>query len=474
VIERIPEDDIRLILSDAYLFAGFPGISYRLLKDIKSTEFKEAIALIIEEREKSMPYLLNANLDYSVLDAYPLFLDFKKESLPEVYENSYGAKRYVDPIRQKGIPVTPEETVRQRVISYLQVHHGIPKESFFVEESLAHIDREKRDRVDILVGHMQSGQRKFILLVECKASGIALEGEPTIQLLRYNTVLQAPFILLTNGDVSHLYHFNSDTGGYEALRELPSYKEMCASVNIKYAQLQPAQWVRPEYATLSQPDVIQNYTWEGILGEGSPRELAPFLLNLAFCLLDDKHKIECPLSIPGCKIIMDYGVIPMTTGNASGGKYPGNYRWFGVLDRHGVRQNVYIGVFGSGTVPNYPFSIIHTEYTTLYFAIEEKGTAISHLQIRLDACLIPEKNGYRLTHTGVRSRGKIQPLLDFIAVNVPELLGSEERIVCGWLANSQNLYLSDSEVAETIGKAISYLLLRSEYRLIEQRSKKHK
>jgi hypothetical protein len=220
--------------------------------------------------------------------------------------------------------------------------------------------------------------------------------------------------------------------------------------------------------------VIQNYTWEGILGEGSPRELAPFLLNLAFCLLDDKHKIECPLSIPGCKIIMDYGVIPMTTGNAGGGKFFGSYRWFGVLDRHGNRQNVYVMVCGVGNMTNDSHWKSRIGITTLYFAIEEKGTAISHLQIRLDTCLIPEKNGYRLTHTGVRSRGKIQPLLDFIAESVPELLGSEERIVCGWLTNSQNLYLSDSVVAETIGKAISYLLLRSEYRLIEQRSKKHK
>ena len=473
-IERIPKDDVRVHLSDAYLFAGFPSISYRLLKEIQSEEWQELLAPIIKEREKSMPYLLDANFNYSVLDAYPLFLDFTNEPLPEIYKHAYGLKRYIDPIRQRGILITPEETVRQRVISYLQNQIGIPKEAIFVEESLSHIDRELKERVDILIGQQQSGKRKFILLVECKAPGVALEGEPTTQLLQYNTILQAPFVLLTNGYISHLYHFNADTGEFEALRELPLYKEMCASVNIKFANLQPVQWIRPEYTSLSQPDIIKFYTCEGIIGEGSPKELAPFLLNLAFCLLDETNKVECPFTLSGCTIINDYGVIPMTTGNAGGGQFSGNYRWFGVFDRYDKRQNVYIGIFGTGTIPKESSQVIHTDYTTLYFAIEEKGKAISRLQIRLDNCLIPDGEGYRLTHSGVRSRGKIQPLIDFVEENAPELIGKQERIVCGWFDKTRNLYLSDHNVAQTIGNAISYLLLRSEYRRIEQKKKKKK
>ncbi len=471
VIERIPEDDIRMQLSDAYLFAGFPGISYRLLKEIQSEECREAVAPIIKEREVAMPYLLNKNPAHSVLDAYPLLINFMDEHLQEVYEDTYGIKRYVDPIRQKGVPITPEETIRQKVVSYLQNQIGIPKEAIFLEESLAHIDRELRDRVDILVRPPQSGQRKYVLLIECKAPGIALEGDPTAQLLRYNAVLQAPFIMLTNGDISHLYHFDAHTGEFKALREMPLYKEMCELANIKYAQLKPVQWVRPEHNALSQPDVVRKYALEGILGEDSPHELAPFLLNLAFCLLDENYKIECPLSVPGCTIIKDYGVIPMTTGNAGGGHFFGNYRWFGVLDRHGHRQNVYVTVCGVGKSLNHFHWKTRAGITTLYFAIEEKGVATSRLQIRLDSCLISDGDGYRLTHTGVRSRGKIQPLIAFIAESVPELLGKEERILCGRLDKTQNLYLSNLNVAQTIGNAISYLLLRSEYRMIEQRKR---
>ena len=47
-------------------------------------------------------------------------MDFNEEylKLPEIYTRS-GKKCYLDPIRNKLIYVTPEETVRQRVIQFL-------------------------------------------------------------------------------------------------------------------------------------------------------------------------------------------------------------------------------------------------------------------------------------------------------------------------------------------------------------------
>lgn len=467
-VERIPTDDIRIQLSDAYLFAGFPGISFRILKTIETAEMQAAVEPFLREQEADMPYLLSAKPDYSVPDAYPVFLDFKSSDLPECYVDASGMKRYLDPIRKKGIPVTPEETVRQRVIAYLLKQAGVPAEALLVEESLAHIDRDLRERVDILARATQGGKQKPILLVECKAPGIVLDGEPTAQLLRYNTVLAAPFVLLTNGDESRLYHFSRANGEYKALRELPSYEKMCEEEGIKYVQLPISAWMRPDYAALSQQDVIAKYVRDGNVGEGSSLELKPSMLNLAFCLLDEKNKIECPLSVPGCTIETDYGVIPMTTGNAGGGSFSGNYRWLGVIDRHGRRQNVYLAVFGMERTEDDGFGAKRAGATTLYFAVEEKGHAVSRLQIRLDSCLKPDGDGYRLTHTGVRSRGKIQPLLDFIGAQVPELLGTTERIVCGHLDTTKNLYLSDRETAQTIGRAVSYLLLRSELRELEK------
>lgn len=420
-LTRFPTDEMRIQLSDAYLFAGFPGISYRILKTLETTEARRLTEPFINEREKSMPYLLHSKPEHSVPDAYPILLDFKSETLPEVYEDAYGLKRYIDPIRKKGVPVTPEERIRQLVIAYLLKHTKVPHEMILVEESLAHIDRELRDRVDVLVSAIHSGKQKHILLVECKAPGIALLGEPTTQLLRYNAILGVPFVLLTNGNESQLFHFSDTTGEYRALRELPTYKEMCQTEGIKYVQLQSSKWVRPAYDSLTHPEVISEYTLQGIIGEGSPSQLKPFMLNLAFCLLDEDHKIVCPLTLPGCTIETDYGVVPMTTGNAGGGSFTGNFRWLGIIDRQGQRQNVYLAVFGIGNTDKAELADFKTEATTLYFAVEEKGKAVSRLQIRLDSCLKSEGKGYRLTHTGVRSRAKVQPLIDYIGATVPEL-----------------------------------------------------
>lgn len=195
-------------------------------------------------------------------------------------------------------------------------------------------------------------------------------------------------------------------------------------------------------------------------------------MNLAFCLLDTTHKIECPLSVAGCVIVQDFGTITMSTGNAGGGNFYGDYRWFEVRDRHGQRQNIYIAVFGTMKTQNDPHWGNRAGRTTLYYALEEKGTPVSRLQIQLDTCLKQEGSGYRLTHNGARSQGKIKPLEDFVRNNCPELLGNQYLFDFGWLDHSTNLILSDKQTANAIGRSISYLLLRSELRSAEKRSVK--
>ena len=53
--------------------------------------------------------------------------DFDKLRLPKIYKRN-GRDCYLDPIRKKLIYVTPEETVRQRVISYLIDELKVPPE----------------------------------------------------------------------------------------------------------------------------------------------------------------------------------------------------------------------------------------------------------------------------------------------------------------------------------------------------------
>lgn len=100
----------------------------------------------------------------------------------------------------------------------------------------------------------------------------------------------------------------------------------------------------------------------------------------------------------------------------------------------------------------------------LMVAVDKGGKAISVLQIDLDKHLTPLASGYELTHSGVRSRAKIEDLLPHIQSRAPYLLGGKEKITLGILDASRNLVLSDPQTAKVIANLISYALIRFDLR----------
>ena len=60
-------------------------------------------------------------------------INIAEQLLPEVYKRR-GKDCYLDPIRQKLIYITPEETVRQRMISYLVNELKVPRGAILVEK----------------------------------------------------------------------------------------------------------------------------------------------------------------------------------------------------------------------------------------------------------------------------------------------------------------------------------------------------
>ena len=466
LLEKNPKDkDAKNGLVDAYLFDGYPGIAYDLLKEFGDPSDDAFIA----ELERDMPYLVKENQELSVLAPHPIYIPFSEEPLPRTDTDDKRVARFLDPVRQKFVQVTPEETIRQQVISYLINQSGVPKEYILVEESLAHIDRELKQRVDVLVWYLKENKRKYLLLVECKKSDVSLEGETTEQALAYNKYLAAPFILLTNDAQSLVYHYNKTERQYEALQNLPSFEEMCSETGLKNVPRSAAQWVRPTYDELYKPEFIRRRRQEYEVGAATPDAMVPFILNMKYCLLDDQERILCPLAVPGCVITEDNGVVPRKIGNASGGGYPGNYRWLGAKDRFGKKRQAYLAVFDTGSDKNIKTGRVSGGYTSLICGIDEKNKIVSRLQIRLDDCLKPQNNGFRLTHTGVRAGKPAEPLLQYVSQQAPELIGADGKIDMGWLDGGNNLYLSDTWVAEIIGRVISYLILRSEFREVESR-----
>ena len=58
------------------------------------------------------------------------------QKLPEIYRRN-GKDCYLDNIRQKMIIITPEETIRQKVIGFLINDLNVPADMIGVEERLA-------------------------------------------------------------------------------------------------------------------------------------------------------------------------------------------------------------------------------------------------------------------------------------------------------------------------------------------------
>lgn len=117
-------------------------------------------------------------------------------------------------IRKKWLILTPEEWVRQHVLNYLVTVKKYAISSIAIEKELLLNGLKKR--YDIVV---YTKQLTPYLIIECKAPYVALDHLVIEQALRYNLVIKADLLMITNG-VSDLV-FNKK----QEVVELPSKNE---------------------------------------------------------------------------------------------------------------------------------------------------------------------------------------------------------------------------------------------------------
>ncbi|MDH4472671.1 MAG: type I restriction enzyme HsdR N-terminal domain-containing protein [Fluviicola sp.] len=117
-------------------------------------------------------------------------------------------------IRKKHLVLTPEEWVRQHAIHFLLNERQIPI-GRINSEHLVQINGQAR-RCDIVVF---SEFGKPVLIVECKATSIAIDEKTFLQTSNYVQQLQAPYFWMTNG-LQHVMMDCRNPGVY--LSELPA------------------------------------------------------------------------------------------------------------------------------------------------------------------------------------------------------------------------------------------------------------
>ena len=126
-----------------------------------------------------------------------------------------------DNIRKKYIQLTEEEWVRQNFIQYLCNYKQYPASLIAVEKALK-VNKLQR-RTDIVV-YDKAGKAKII--VECKAPSVKLSNATYTQAARYNLMLRANMLVVTNGIQHFCSKIDLENKRFIPQANIPSYKEV--------------------------------------------------------------------------------------------------------------------------------------------------------------------------------------------------------------------------------------------------------
>ncbi|MEO1654376.1 MAG: type I restriction enzyme HsdR N-terminal domain-containing protein [Bacteroidota bacterium] len=123
-----------------------------------------------------------------------------------------------DPNRKKYLFLTPEEWVRQAFIDFLHREYNYPLSLIAIESGLKYGQRAKRSDILVLDREGQS-----FLLVECKSLRVNIDQSTFHQASTYNSIIQAPYLVITNGAFYQAYHLDKQEKAYRELSEIPPF-----------------------------------------------------------------------------------------------------------------------------------------------------------------------------------------------------------------------------------------------------------
>ena len=142
-----------------------------------------------------------------ILVDFPAY-DFKVQSIG-------GKDQIFDPCRKKWVVLTPEEWVRQNMLQYLIQVCKYPIELIAIEKTIQLGSLNKR--FDILVYQETTPW----MIIECKEAKTTLNDKTILQLLQYQQVLDARFLIASNGPTT--IGAEIKMGNLHMLHQFPNY-----------------------------------------------------------------------------------------------------------------------------------------------------------------------------------------------------------------------------------------------------------
>lgn len=126
-----------------------------------------------------------------------------------------------DMLRERWVALTPEEWVRQHFVHWLISEKQFPAALMGNEVSLT-LNGIAR-RCDTVVGD-RTGQP--LVIVEYKAPTINITQKTFDQIVRYNIVLHARYLIVSNGLDHYCCQIDYETGSYRFLESIPCYTDL--------------------------------------------------------------------------------------------------------------------------------------------------------------------------------------------------------------------------------------------------------
>lgn len=136
-----------------------------------------------------------------------------------------GVLKVWDILRKKYVALTPEEYVRQHFTNWLIKYLSYPK-SLMANEIGIELNGAKK-RCDTVV--FNSDGTPF-MIVEYKAPDISISQAVFDQIVRYNMVLHARYLAVSNGLSHYCCIIDYEHASYNFIPTLPDYK--CAKLNL--------------------------------------------------------------------------------------------------------------------------------------------------------------------------------------------------------------------------------------------------
>ena len=145
-------------------------------------------------------------------------------NLPEYQfniKNKEDAFVILDTLRKRWVTLTPEEWVRQNFVRFLIDDREFPAALMNNEISLTQNGIKRR--CDTLVADRQGAP---LVIVEYKAPNIEITQKTFDQIVRYNMVLRAKYLVVSNGMSHYCCKIDYETNSYKFLKEIPCYGDL--------------------------------------------------------------------------------------------------------------------------------------------------------------------------------------------------------------------------------------------------------